>query len=43
MVNVTTNIQVVPAKAANLESILDIILQVINVIEAFFRLFGIEF
>ena len=43
MVNVTTKIQVVPAKAANLESILDIILQVINVIEAFFRLFGIEF
>ena len=43
MVNVATKIKVVPAKAANIESILDIILQIINVIEAFFRLFGIEF
>lgn len=33
----------VPAKAANIESVLDIILQILNVIEAVFRLFGIQF
>lgn len=33
----------VPAKAANIESILDIILQILNVIEAIGRVFGIDF
>ena len=32
----------VPAKAADIEAILDIILQILSVLEAFFRVFGIE-
>lgn len=36
-------IKTVPAKAANIESILDIILQILSVIEAIGRVFGINF
>ncbi len=32
----------VPAKAVGIESILDVILQILSVIEAFLRVFGIE-
>jgi len=35
-------IQQVPAKAQSIEAILDIILQILSVLEAFFRVFGIE-
>ncbi len=45
MVNAPVSIALsnVPAKAANIESILDIILQILNVLEAIGRLFGIDF
>lgn len=36
-------IKTVPAKATNIESILDIILQILSVIEAISRVFGINF
>ena len=32
----------VPAKAQSIEQILDILLQILNVIEAFLRIFGID-
>lgn len=42
MVKATTNIKTLPAKAINIESLLDIILQILNVISAFTSLFGID-
>ena len=43
MVNARVNAKRLPAKAANLEMIFDLILQVLNIIEAIGRIFGISF